>query len=29
MAGFKVSKIRENPVKAKLAAGQAVVGSWL
>jgi len=29
MAGFQVSKIRENPVKAKLAAGQAVVGSWL
>ncbi len=29
MAGFQVSKIRENPLKAKFAAGQPAIGSWL
>ena len=29
MTGFQVSKIRENPLKSKFAAGEAAVGSWL
>ncbi len=29
MSGFQVSKLRENPVKARLAAGEPAIGSWL
>ncbi len=29
MSGFQVSKLRENPVKVKLAGGEPAIGSWL
>ena len=29
MAGIGINKIKENPVKAMMAAGQAAVGGWI